>query len=349
MNRKLAAKFVGGARVTRIAGACLSILSTGVLAATDPIIVKTQQAQATVQAINAAFGAFTANQGTTLTANNVIASFDGGSANRFALTGSTGAAAAPGGRPWNAWVAYSQSKVGYTPMQANGTVDVGVVGVDYALSSNVILGVALSGDRTRVSTGFNGGSLNGNGYTISPYIGVALSRSLTLDATIGTGRTKQDLNVGGGVTGSLTNRRTLGSVGLSYRHQGGGNWQFTGRGALLAVEDRLGAFTLSNGGLVADGTVSVTQMRLSGQAGYKMGAVTPYVGLTYVYDIHRPNIQPFVGQTQAPTNDRDAWTPVIGLRFNSAGSLYGGIQYSSEQSRSQVKNNQLLFNLGIRF
>ena len=349
MKRKYAAKFVGGGRLTMAAGACLSMLSTGVLAASDPVPATVEQAKEVPKAIAAAFGALIVNQSTTEIANNITGAFTGGSANRFALTGPTGAAAAPGGQKWNAWVAYSQSKVGYTPMQANGTVDVGVVGVDYALSNNVILGVALAGDRTRISTGFNGGSLNGNGYTISPYIGVALSRSLTLDATLGTGRTKQDLNVGAGVTGSLTNRRTVGSIGLSYRHQGGGNWQFTGRGALLAVEDRLGAFTLSNGGLVSDGTVNVTQMRLSGQAGYKMGAVTPYVGLTYVYDIHRTNIQPFAGQLQTPANDRDAWTPVIGLRFNSAGSLYGGIQYSSEQSRSQVKNNQILLNLGIRF
>jgi hypothetical protein len=76
--------------------------------------------------------------------------------------------------------------------------------------------------------------------------------------------------------------------------------------------------------------------------------VTPYVGLTYIYDINRPTAQPVAGQP-APTNDRDAWTPSVGLRFNSAGALYGGIQYSSEQSRSQVKNNQLLMNLGVRF
>ena len=349
MKRKYAAKFVGGGRATMVAGACLSMLSSGVLATTDPVILKAQEAKAVGQALQVAVTPITASSTANLITGNLGNAFAGGSPNRFALTGPTGAAAAPGGRPWNAWVAYSQSKVGYTPMQANGTVGVGVVGVDYALSSNVILGVALAGDRTRISTGFNSGSLNGNGYTISPYIGVALSRSLTLDATLGTGRTKQDINVGGGVTGSFTNRRTLGSVGLSYRHQGGGNWQFTGRGALLAVEDRLGAYTLSNGGLVADGTVSITQMRLSGQAGYNMGAVTPYVGLTYVYDIRRTNIQPFAGQLQTPANDRDAWTPVIGLRFNSAGSLYGGIQYSSEQSRSQVKNNQILLNLGIRF
>ncbi|CAN0512372.1 unnamed protein product [Phaeothamnion confervicola] len=76
--------------------------------------------------------------------------------------------------------------------------------------------------------------------------------------------------------------------------------------------------------------------------------VTPYVGLTYIYDIHRPTDPGIAGQP-APNNDRDGWAPSVGLRFTSAGALYGGIQYTSEQSRTQVKNNQLLMNIGIRF
>jgi hypothetical protein len=200
-----------------------------------------------------------------------------------------------------------------------------------------------------VNTDVNGGSLNGNGYTLSPYVGVALNREFSLDATLGFGRTKNDINAGVAAgSGSFTDRRTMASVGVTYRRDASGPWLLSGRGALLTVSDKLGAYTLSNGGLVSDGTVNVTQMRLSGQLGYKAGMVTPYVGLTYIYDISRPTIQAIPGG-QTPSNDRDAWTPSIGLRFNSAGSLYGGVQYSSEQSRSQVKNNQFLFNLGIRF
>ncbi|MBL8379806.1 MAG: autotransporter outer membrane beta-barrel domain-containing protein [Burkholderiales bacterium] len=267
---------------------------------------------------------------------------------RFALPGQGQTGLAGASQPaWNAWVAYSRSDVAFNfaPRQSSGNIEVGLVGVDYTLANRVIVGVAVAGDRSRIGLNFNGGNLSGSGWTIAPYIGVPLNRNWALDATIGLGRTSTDINSGGG-TGTYRSERTIGSVGSTYRTSMG-NWQLSGRGALLFANDRLGAYTLSNGTFIPDGTVNVTQLRLGGQAGYNFGGVVPYVGLTYVHDINRPTQQPVAGQSAA--NDRDAWTPTIGIRFNSGGSLYGGIQYSSEQSRSEVKNNQWLFNLGLRF
>lgn len=267
---------------------------------------------------------------------------------RFALPGQGQTGLAGAGQPvWNAWAAYSRSNVAFNfaPRQSSGNIEVGMAGLDYTLASRIVVGVAVAGDRTRMGLNFNGGNISGSGWTIAPYIGVPLNRNWALDATVGVGRSNVDVNSGGG-SGTYRSERTIGSVGASYR-SGMGNWQFTGRGGLLFANDRLGSYTLSNGTFVPDGTVNVTQLRLGAQAGYNFGGVVPYVGLTYIHDINRPNQQPVAGQSAA--NDRDAWTPTIGIRFNSGGSLYGGIQYSSEQSRSEVKNNQWLFNLGLRF
>ena len=270
-------------------------------------------------------------------------------ATRFALSGSgqTGAAGAARGSRWNGWVALSQSNVGYSfqPLNTSGTVRTGTVGVDYTLDNRMVVGVAITGDKTDLALNFNGGNLKGSGWTITPYLGVPLTRNIALDATIGFGRTSIDANAAG-IGGSFNADRSLASVGVTYR-ENVGNWQLSGRAAFLAVSDKLGAYTLTNGAFVNGGAVDVQQLRIGGQAGYRMGAVTPYAGLTYIYDVRRPDQQPIGGQTAA--NDRDAWTPVLGLRFSTGGALYGGIQYSSEQSRSQVKNNQVLFNLGLRF
>ena len=271
-------------------------------------------------------------------------------ARRFALPGQgqTGAAGAAGGSLWNAWVAFSQNKVGYSfqPLQTSGTINAGVVGVDYTLANRMIVGVAVASDKSDIALNFNGGTLKGTGWTIAPYLAVPLNRNLALDATLGVGRAKVDAN-GAGLTASFNADRTIGSIGLTYRDTIG-NWQLSGRGAFLAVSDKLGAYTLSNGTFVQGGSVDIQQLRFGGQAGYKINnSVTPYVGLTYVYDVRRPDQQPVGGQSAA--NDRDAWVPMIGLRFSSGGAVYGGVQYSSEQSRSQVKNNQLLLNLGVKF
>ena len=90
-----------------------------------------------------------------------------------------------------------------------------------------------------------------------------------------------------------------------------------------------------------------TQARLGGQAAYNMGNLVPFLGVTYINDIQRPNQGPVGGQSAA--NDRDGWQLRAGINIRSSGALYGGVQVASEVGRSQVKNDQILFNLGIRF
>jgi outer membrane autotransporter protein len=222
-------------------------------------------------------------------------------------------------------------------------------GVDYQFLDNLILGVALTSERTRLNLEFvtGGGSIAGDGYSVAPYLGYAINRSWSLDASLGYGTTKYDLS-GGGVTGNFRGSRTLGSVGLNYRYEGlGSRWVVNGRGALMSGTTRLSSFTLSNGTFVDSGSSSFNQLRLGGQVAYNAGTVRPYIGLTYVYDIKRPDIITVAGQSSA--GDRDAWVPVFGLRFYGAGSAYGSLQLSSERGRSQIRNDQLLFNLGLRF
>ncbi len=273
---------------------------------------------------------------------------------RYSLSGSTGAAAAPGGKAWNVWGAYSYSDIAYqfSPLRSSGDVKVGLAGIDYTFDNNVILGVAAGYDRTDVDLNFSSGKLTGNGYTVAPYIGMLINKNFAIDATIGFGRTNVDTlatippSLGGGiVTGSTHSDRNLGSLGLTYREVFGA-WTLTGRAGLLTVHDKLGAYTLSNGTFVPDGTVNLTQARLTAMAAYTVGSVTPYASISYINDLSRPDQAPIGGVAAA--NDRDAWTPAVGVRFRFDNSLYGSVQYSSEQ-RSEVRNNQFLINLGIRF
>jgi Autotransporter beta-domain len=266
---------------------------------------------------------------------------------RYALSGNTGAAAAAGATQWNVWGAFSRNNIAYNfaPLQSSGSVNVYLAGIDYTFANNVVFGVATAVDRTDVDLNFSGGKLTGNGVTVAPYLGIAINKNLAFDGTIGVGRTNVDTVVGT-VTGSTRSDRNVGSLGLTYREVVGA-WSFTGRGALLSVHDKLGAYTLSNGTFVPDGSVNVTQIRILGQAAYTSGPVTPYVSLTYINDISRPDQTPVGGVAAA--NDRDAWTPAIGVRFRADNAVYGSIQYSTERARSEVKNNQFLLNLGVRF
>jgi hypothetical protein len=264
--------------------------------------------------------------------------------------GGKGAAAAPGGKPLNAWFALSQSNISYdyAPLQSSGTVRVGLIGIDYTFKNNIVAGLAIAKDDTDVdlkgtSFGAAGGKLKGSGTTYSPYVGIPLNKNWAADLAFGWGKTKVNTEVLA-TTSEMTDKRTTASVGLSYRQLAGAEnkWMLTGRGSYLAVNDKLGAYTMSNGTFVPDASVKLSQLRFGGQAAYNAGMFSPYAGLNYIYDVTAPN-------QAGAANDRDAFQAVLGVKFSAPTGFYGGLQYASELSRSQIKNNQILLNLGLRF
>ena len=289
--------------------------------------------------------------------NAVSGAFGGGGAtaasgvNRTALSGQTGQAAAAGASNWNAWVALARLDVGYSfqPLQSGGNATLVLGGVDYTIGNSLVLGLAVTDERTRIGTSYNGGNIRGDGNTFAPYLGWRINNAWLLDASLGFGDTKltsTDNSVPGGTTGSNKAERTMGSVGLSY-NQGMGRWLFTGKGSLLTAESKFSAFNFSNGTPVTASTTRTTQARLGAQAAYNAGSVVPFVGVTYINDLERPTQGVIGGQTAA--NDRDAWQVRLGMNFRSGGALYGGVVLSTDVGRSQVKNDQIMVNVGMRF
>ena len=273
---------------------------------------------------------------------------------RFALGGEPerGAAAAGGAEKWNVWFALSENRVAYDfqPLRSSGHVDILLAGVDYTWNNRLIVGAALSGERTRVGTSYNNGNFSSNGTSFAPYLAWAIDRNWVLDAALGFGNSDiktTDNSVAGGANGSTRDRRSFAALGLSYNRPMG-KWQLTGKGQLMSAEDRISQYTLSNNTNVLGSTARTTQLRIGGQAAYRTDSMfTPFAGLTYIYDIDRANQGTLSGQNAA--NDRDAWLLQAGVNFQSRGRLYGSLVLSTEQGRSQVKNDQVLVNLGFRF
>ena len=275
---------------------------------------------------------------------------------RFALPGQggTGAAGAPGGKAWNAWFGYSRSDIAYeyNPLKSDGNVDVYLAGVDYTLKNNIVIGLAISVDRSDIklkgtSFGVGGGKMDGDGTTYTLYTGIPLNKNWTADLTAGWGETdvKTTLYAGAGTVGKTDDDRTVFTGGLTYRQLFGADskWMLTGRGGYIYVKDKLGAYTMTNGGgVVPSAEVEVSQLRLGGQAAYNMGMFVPYAGLSYIYDFEDPNVA-------GADNDRTGMQGTIGIRFSVPNGFYGGLQYSSEFSRDQIKNDQWMLNFGTRF
>lgn len=286
--------------------------------------------------------------------NNTSGRSGAGGLQRTALNSSseTGMAAAGGSTRWSIWGGLGQNNVGYSfePVRSSGRVSMVLAGIDYTFSNNVIAGVSYTDDSTRVGTQFNNGSLNGSGYTIAPYVAVPFGRNWVFDASAGWGRNKlsqiDNVTAGVTITGNAIDSRSFASLALSYAGKIG-KLDWVGKGTYLAAEDKIGQFTQSNNVAVPASTTRLAQLRVGGQLSYDAGGWAPYAGLTYIYDVQRA-AQPVVAG-RIPANDRDAWQIALGATIYSKGQLSGGIQFTDDLNRKEVKNTALMANVAYRF
>ena len=265
-----------------------------------------------------------------------------------------GMAAGNAGKKWNVWgsVENNDTRQSYRNLIATTTRNDSdvlntVVGIDYSLSPSMVLGVSLAIDRGNMSgsdstlTYFN--QLDSDGYSVAPYFGMQLSKTLSLDASLGMGRGKFD-------TIHRTegkSDRWFGAANLNYEHWMG-NVQFTGKASYLrGVEDYE---NLRSRGAPVIGTAAkntLGQLRLIGQLGYWANGFMPYASLGWVSDIERKTTQFGAG---ANPIGKDAWVWSLGVNFISlSNGVTGGIAYRQEEGRSNQQNKSLMANLGIRF
>jgi hypothetical protein len=264
--------------------------------------------------------------------------------------GETGLAGSANAR-WNVWGGYGYSRVGYTfqPLRSGGSVDTFLGGVDYTFMPNLIAGVALSSDRSRIGTTFNNGNLDINGYSVAPYLAWAINRNWVLDASIGFGRgniSQSDRGAAVAITGNNKTDRSFGALSLSYGKRMA-RWDLTAKASYLFAEDRFSAYTQSNAVAVPGSTVRVGQIRLGGMAAYDAGMFQPFIGLYYATDTQRPTSLAAGGVR--PANDRDSIFVQVGANLVTRGPWSAGMSFQSETNRSQVKNDQWLLNVGYRF
>lgn len=259
--------------------------------------------------------------------------------------------AAGGKNAWNFWgsVAESDTRQSYTlgGLAKKHDVDVtnAVVGVDYAIAPNMVLGVSGAFDRGAGNSQPNAAAAwqasTIKGYAIAPYIGYQLSKELALDASVGFGSGK--VSSAGGMESEGDRLFYAGNLNYS-------RWvkdiQFTGKLGYLHGEEDFGLAKLN--GVAQANTASKSKMdrwMLGVQAGYWMGnGVQPYAGLNYLADR--------LSSSQGGANPigKGAWQWALGLNFFSlASGVTGGIAYTQEDGRSNQKNNALTANIGIRF
>lgn len=232
-----------------------------------------------------------------------------------------------------------------------------VLGIDFGLSSAVILGVSLAVDRGDISgintaVGAEENKLSSQGFMLAPYVGWQLNSEWALDASVGIGQ--GELNASGSSRQEVD--RWYAGVNLNYQRWLG-NWQLSGRASYLHAEESYDDIRLRGetreqlGGLRtlqnSDATNKLDRIQLGGQVGYWWNGWMPYAGLRYLDDVHRSTTQRF-----APSDPigREAWVWVAGLNYYSLShGISAGLAYEQEEGRGNQSMNTWMANMNLRF
>lgn len=274
--------------------------------------------------------------------NAVAARFTGAApAGQLASIGS-GMAAGNSGKVF-AWANAGINKTIYNANALSSDTDItsGTFGADYAIRPNMVVGLSLA---------FDGGSgiINGTAFTASldtssktlaPYFGWQITPELTLDASAGLGRGKQEQS-----GSSVDSDRTFAAANLTFTRWYN-NFQLGAKGSYLHAEEDFDNIKVGGTSIANSSTKNrLDQIRLGGQLAYWMqGGIMPYVGLAYANDISR---------TSAPNQpwDDDAFVLTLGANATSLkDGITAGIAYNNELGRSNSHNHTLNFSLNLRF
>lgn len=275
----------------------------------------------------------------------------GPGARHAALDGQTGMAAGNAPSKFTVWgnISGSDVKNDYVNTRYDGTVDNYTFGMDTGLGAGMVAGVSLGYDKTSIAVR-TAENLKGSGWSLMPYLSVAINETLSVDAALGYSQGDQDIRLSATETGNQGYNRTLAALNLNANHWMG-DLQLSGKASYIHSEETRDAYRSTLAADYTETTNRLEQFRLGGQVGYWSNGVMPYVGITYINDLSRPALNATIVTAAdiAATNDKDSWEAKVGVNFFSKGAVAGGIVYTSETGRDHTDNDSLMANLNYRF
>lgn len=322
--------------------------------ATSTAVLKTsvqQSSQIVSSRVSAALGG---NAGVKVASNGFAASTDG-------------LAAGDGSSKLAAWVSAAWTSVedSNTSTAFEGDVYTAMVGVDYHVSPKTVVGLALGYEDTDLDTAYNGfggtdGNLEGDGYTIAPYVGGSLGHGLTGNLVVGYSAIDYDTvryNQGNGnaITGSTDADRWFFDAAVSSDYMLNDNWRLRSKANVFyAIEEKdafteteaVSAVTTAN----AEEDNELGQFGLEGKFGYPQENFEPYALVGVSYDFVKDETAVAVGQTRSSLDDDDFAAKFgAGIDFDFGPALTGGLEAHTIEFRDDYDEYTVSGSLRMRF
>lgn len=245
----------------------------------------------------------------------------------------------------------------FSRTEHDGNAQLLLFGFDYTKSDRYIVGVSLSYETSRITTDFNLGDQDIDGYSINPYFAWLISDAWSVDLSLGLGSfdTEQTRAIGqldtgppividaAAVNSDFSTDRDFVSTNLTYSVPRG-NWYLTGWLGLISATQDQDAYTESDDTRVESEELDFKRWSIGGEAAYAHRIGETYLGLIYDKDEDVNEIEFDSGEQ--PENDDDSWLVTLGWRY-FGGDVVASIELSSRQGADDASENSITSSLRI--
>jgi hypothetical protein len=207
-----------------------------------------------------------------------------------------------------AWIngGYSTFDEDHSSIDSDGETYTVAVGADWLFTDRILAGVAVSGETSDTTLTFNNGTLDTDGWTVSPYIVTILgkNRNILVDAVVGYGQSESDgTRSNGAITSNYDSDRWFAAANVSYIARLG-NFGVTPKVGVLWFDSTTDAFTESNGSVSDESDTQLGRLNVGGRVTYyKFRTIAPYVSLTGEWDFEDEDYENFAGGLRPATDD----------------------------------------------
>jgi len=222
-------------------------------------------------------------------------------------------------------------------VQSDGKTEVALVGVDYRLREDVIVGFAAGYQGAQLTVGSIRGRRDSNGYVLTPYASYILAPNMSVDASVSYGGSGTDVEsnlTGRRVTGSFDARRVT-ATGNWNIYQPIDAWFLTGFAGYSYSWEFQDDYTDTSGARIDNGTIHYGVLRFGGEAAYRTGSFEPYA-LTILE----------IETTDPKDSDRETLVVGGGVRY-FAGPITAAVEFSAQTLRADESG--YTFGLNLRY
>jgi hypothetical protein len=262
----------------------------------------------------------------------------------------------------SAWVnsSYTSFENTFFRTDFDGSMHLLMLGFDYSLTENVLLGLAVSSEQGDIDTNFNFGNQETDGTTVAPYFGWLISDNWSVDLSLGLtdtdidqSRTTSSLNIVppdfeivlSQITSSPTSERDFKNLNLNGFWTAG-NWNYGVRAGYLSINSDQDAYTESDDTDVDASSVELKQTQVGGDIAY--GAESQlFLSAVMVSDSSSDGIEFEDGEQ--PSDDDDSILVGLGWRYYGEAGISTVVELNTREGKDDYKEESISFTLRLDF